>query len=83
MVARIPYPATVPKYASQVATMAFLRPFGLPVPQVYEYSPVSDNAGKTELTFMGFMGGTNLSYVWPELGGLDVASILRQLAQLD
>ena len=47
MVARIPYPATVPKYyavAREVAIMYFLRSSGLPVPQVYGYSPVSDNA---------------------------------------
>ena len=38
VVARIPYPATVPKYyavASKVATVNFLRSSGLPVPQVY------------------------------------------------
>ncbi|KIY45791.1 hypothetical protein FISHEDRAFT_66846 [Fistulina hepatica ATCC 64428] len=58
MVARIPYPATVPKYyavASEVATMEFLRSSGLPVPQVYGYSPASDNAAKTEYIFMEFM----------------------------
>jgi hypothetical protein len=51
MVARIPYPATVPKYyavASKAATMEFLRSSGLPVPQVYGYSPASDNAVKIE-----------------------------------
>jgi type II secretory pathway component PulF len=37
MVARIPYPHTVPKYyavASEAATMALLRSTGLPIPQV-------------------------------------------------
>ena len=51
MVARIPYPVTVPKFyaiASEVATMRFLRFAGLPVPEVYDYSPSSDNAAKTE-----------------------------------
>lgn len=51
MVARIPYPCTVPKYsavASEVATMALLRSSGLPVPEVYGYSPVADNAAETE-----------------------------------
>ena len=64
MVARIPYPATVPKYyavASEVATMAFLRSSGLPIPEVYGYSPASDNAAKTEYIFMEFMRGTKLS----------------------
>ena len=37
MVARIPYPATIPKYFA-VATMALLRSFWLPMPEVYGYS---------------------------------------------
>src|SRR5260370_34730178 len=46
MVARIPYPATIPKYftvASEVATMALLRSSGLPILEVYGYSPGSLN----------------------------------------
>ncbi|KAK0185249.1 protein kinase subdomain-containing protein PKL/CAK/Fmp29 [Armillaria mellea] len=79
MVARIPYPATVPKYyavASEVATMEFLRAPGLPVPQVYGYSPVSDNAAQTEYIFMEFMRGTKLSDVWLELGDPDISRMM-------
>ncbi|KAG5349712.1 hypothetical protein C0989_002210, partial [Termitomyces sp. Mn162] len=50
MVARIPYLITVPKFyaiASEVATMRFLRSSGLPVPEVYDYSPSPDNVAKT------------------------------------
>ncbi|EED83412.1 predicted protein [Postia placenta Mad-698-R] len=86
MVARIPYPTTLPKYyavASEVATMEFLRSSGLPVPQVYGYSPVSDNTAKTEYIFMEFVRGTKLSDVWLELGESDIVSILRQLVQLE
>ena len=42
MVARIPYTFTTPKYfdvASELATMAFLCSSGLPIPEVYGYSP--------------------------------------------
>ncbi|KAJ7731138.1 protein kinase subdomain-containing protein PKL/CAK/Fmp29 [Mycena maculata] len=70
MVARIPYPVTVPKFyavASEVATIRFLRSSGLPVPEVYDYSPSSDNAAKTEYIFMEFIRGTKLSDVWMEL----------------
>ncbi|EJD08141.1 protein kinase subdomain-containing protein PKL/CAK/Fmp29 [Fomitiporia mediterranea MF3/22] len=86
MVARIPYPVTVPKYyavASEVATMDFLRSSGLPVPQVYGYSPTSENAAKTEYIIMEWMKGTKLSDVWLELGDSDIVSILHQLAQLE
>ncbi len=86
MITHIPYPTTVPKYyamASEVATMEFLRSFGLPVPQVYGYSPSSDNVAKTEYILMEFMRGMKLSDVWLELGESDIISILRQLAQLE
>ncbi|KAJ7661108.1 protein kinase subdomain-containing protein PKL/CAK/Fmp29 [Mycena olivaceomarginata] len=77
MVARIPYPVTVPKFyaiASEVATMRFLH---------YDYSPSSDNAAKTEYIFMEFMRGTKLSDVWLKLEAPDIVSVLRQLAQLE
>jgi len=86
MVARVPYPVTVPKFyaiASEAATMRFLRSSGLPVPEVYDYSPSSDNAAETEYIFMEFMRGTELSDVWLELEEPDIASVLRQLAQLE
>ncbi|TFY77349.1 hypothetical protein EWM64_g6662 [Hericium alpestre] len=86
MVVRIPYPITVPKFyaiASEVATMRFLRASGLPVPEVYNYSPSSDNATKMEYIFMEFMRGTKLSDVWMELEEPDIASVLRQIAQLE
>ncbi|KAG6888613.1 hypothetical protein C0995_007042 [Termitomyces sp. Mi166 len=86
MVARIPYPVTVPKFytfASEVATMRFLCSFGLPVPEVYGYSPSSDNAARTEYIFMEFVRGTKLSDIWLKLEEADVASVLRQLAQLE
>ncbi|KAF5375832.1 hypothetical protein D9615_008232 [Tricholomella constricta] len=86
MVARIPYPVTVPKFyaiASEVATMRFLRSSGLPVPEVYDYSPSSDNAAKTEYIFMEYMRGTKLSDVWLELDEEEIVLVLRQLAQLE
>lgn len=86
MVARIPYPVTAPKFyaiASEVATMRFLRTSGLPVPEVYDYSPSSDNTAKTEYIFMQFMRGTKLSDVWMELEEPDINSVLRQLVQFE
>ena len=86
MVARILYPVTVPKYyaiASEVATMRFLRFSGPHVPKVYDYSPSSDNAAKTDYILTEFMGGTKLSDVWLELEEPDIVSVLRQFAQLE
>ena len=66
MVARIPYTVTIPKYltvASEVAALALLRSSGLPVPEVYEYSPVPDNAAETEYIFMEFVKGISLGNI--------------------
>ncbi|KAF5354038.1 hypothetical protein D9756_006957 [Leucocoprinus leucothites] len=86
MVARIPYPATIPKYltvASEVATMTLLRSSGLPIPKIYGYSPAPDNAAETEYIFMEFVQGTSLSDIWFDLGEGDIISISRELAELE
>ncbi|KZT33449.1 protein kinase subdomain-containing protein PKL/CAK/Fmp29 [Sistotremastrum suecicum HHB10207 ss-3] len=86
MVARIPYPITVPKFyavASEVATMDFLRFSGLPIPEIYGYSPSADNAAKTEYIFMEFVKGTRLTDVWMAGEIPDVLSSLRQIVELE
>ena len=86
MVARIPYPARIPKYfavASEVATMALLRSYGLPIPQVYGYSPAPNNAAEAEYIFMEFLQGTKLSDIWFELGEGEIISVSRRLAELE
>ena len=86
MVARIPYPVTIPKYfaiASEVATMDLLRSFGLPMPKVYGYSPTPDNAAGTEYILLEFVQGTNLSDIWFDLGEGEIISISRQLAEFE
>jgi Protein of unknown function (DUF1679) len=86
MVARIPYPMTVPKYyavASEVATIEYLRSSGLPAPEIYGYSPDSDNAAGTAYILMEFVQGSKLSEVWPSLDDQEVISIVRQLTQIE
>jgi hypothetical protein len=86
MVARIPYPVLVPKnlvIASEVATMDFLRFSGLPIPEVYGYSPSSDNAAETEYIFTELVQGTRLTDIWFEIEEEDIISITRQLAELE
>ena len=86
MVARIPYPITVPKYyavASEVATIEYLRSSGLPAPEIYGYSSDSDNAAGTAYIMMEFVRGSKLSEAWRSLDDQDVISVFRQLAQLE
>ncbi|KAH9964465.1 protein kinase subdomain-containing protein PKL/CAK/Fmp29 [Russula dissimulans] len=86
LVARIPYPVMVPKsyvVASEVATMDFLRSSGLPIPNIYGYSPTSDNVAETEYIFMEFVNGTKLSDIWSDLGEREIESVVHQLVQLE
>ena len=63
--------------------MALLRSSGLPIAEIYGYSPVPDNAAGTEYIFMEFVQGTSLSDIWFDLGKGDIISITRQLAELE
>lgn len=76
-IACIPYPVTVPKsyvVASEIATMRFLRLSGLPIPNVYGYSPMPDNVTETKYNFMVFVNGAKLS---------DTEDVMYQLVQLE
>ena len=84
MVASVPIAAEVPKYhiiASEVATMRFLHSSGLPVPEVYNYSPSSNNAAKTEYIFMEYITGMKLSDM--PLRESEMVSVFRQLVELE
>ncbi|KAJ8489113.1 hypothetical protein ONZ51_g3133 [Trametes cubensis] len=86
MIARIPYPVMAPKFyavASEVATMRFLRAKGLPVPEVYDYSPTPNNAAETEYIFMEYVAGTKLTDIWMELEAAEIASVVRQMVELE
>lgn len=86
VIARVPYPMTVPNYyavASEVATIEYQRSCGIPVPEIYGYSADSDNVAGTSYILMEFVHGPKLSDVWPSLGDEEVISVLRQLTQLE
>ncbi|KAG6850737.1 hypothetical protein H0H93_009360 [Arthromyces matolae] len=86
VVARVPYPMTVPHYfavASEVATIEHQRSRGIPVPDIYGYSANSDNVAGTPYILMEFIYGPKLSEVWPSLGDEEVISVIRQLTQLE
>ncbi|KAG6901098.1 hypothetical protein C0995_000799 [Termitomyces sp. Mi166 len=86
VVARVPYPMTVPDYyavASEVATIEYQRSCGIPVPNIYGYSAGSDNVAGTPYILMEFVHAPKLSEVWPRLGDEEVISVVRQLTQLE
>ena len=51
--------------------MSFLRSSGLPISQMYGYSPAPDNAAETGYVFMGFVEGTPLIDIWFDLEEVD------------
>lgn len=86
LVARIPYLVTQPGklvVASEVATMAFLRSEGIPVPQVYGYSATADNPAATEYIFMEFSPGRELGAVWSHMDEHDRIRFIRSLVDLE
>ena len=86
VVARVPYPMTVPDYyavASEVATIEYQRSCGIPVPEIYGYSANSNNVAGTPYILMEFIHGPKLSEVWPDLGDEEVISVIRQLTQIE
>jgi hypothetical protein len=86
LVARIPYPTIQPKHlvvASEVATMDFLRLQDIPVPKVYGYSAVADNAAGTEYIFMELIRGMNLGDTWDDMPGKDRNTVITKLVELE
>ena len=86
LVARIPYPILIPKayaYASEVATMDFLRSKGLPIPEIYAYSFTSENEAGTEYTLMEYIEGIDLGDVWFNLKKNETDSFMDQLAKFE
>ncbi|KAF7289310.1 Altered inheritance of mitochondria protein 9, mitochondrial [Mycena indigotica] len=86
MVARIPYPISLPRYfmvASEVATMDYLRTQGIPTPQVYGYSPTTENEAETEYILMEFVEGSDLGSFWSTLSEPQISSVTRQIAKLE
>ncbi|KLO16686.1 protein kinase subdomain-containing protein PKL/CAK/Fmp29 [Schizopora paradoxa] len=85
-VARIPYSITTPKFfavASEVATLAFLRGYGLPVAEPYGYSPTTENSAGTEYIFLQYLEGISFSSVFYTMDEGEIISVLRQIAELE
>ncbi|PGH23100.1 hypothetical protein AJ80_02874 [Polytolypa hystricis UAMH7299] len=69
-IVKIPYNLSVPKKyatASEVATLAFLRSKGVPVPEIYGWSATTDNAVGVEYIVMEFASGIGLDTKWFEM----------------
>ncbi|KAK0186999.1 protein kinase subdomain-containing protein PKL/CAK/Fmp29 [Armillaria mellea] len=61
----------------------FLHSSGLPIPNIYGYSPTLDNVAETEYIFMEFVNSMKLSDIWFDLEERQIVSVVRQLVQLE
>jgi Phosphotransferase enzyme family len=86
LVARVPYPNTAPKcfaVASEVATMDFLRLHDIPVPKVYAYSAIPDNAAGVEYIIMEMSEGRQIGDSWYSMTEEQRLKIVFQIAQIE
>jgi hypothetical protein len=86
ILAKIPYPFTYPKrftVASEVATMDFVRSYGLPVPKVLGYSTTMQNPVGTEYVIMEKLKGKDLGECWYQLPEEKRLKIVAQIAKLE
>ncbi|PYH34740.1 aminoglycoside phosphotransferase family protein [Aspergillus neoniger CBS 115656] len=87
VIARIPTPIAGPPHyttASEVATMAFLRDIlGVPVPRVLAYSADSTNPVGSVYIIMKRVKGVSVASRWLSLTTADVASLMKQIAEIE
>ncbi|KAF2086877.1 kinase-like protein [Saccharata proteae CBS 121410] len=86
MLARLPYPSTVPKrlaVASEVATMDLVRSHGIPVPKIYSYSHSSDNPVGAEYIIMEKVRGKPAGEIWYDLSENERLKLLSQVVDIE
>ncbi|KAL8883417.1 MAG: hypothetical protein Q9192_007179, partial [Flavoplaca navasiana] len=86
LIARLPYPITVPKRyatASEVATIRFAQLHGCPVPKIYDYSTTSANPVGAEYIIMEKVAGKPLRTCWHSLTEDEVTKIMSQLVYIE
>ncbi|KAF2437966.1 kinase-like protein [Karstenula rhodostoma CBS 690.94] len=85
ILARLPYPSTVPQHlavASEVATLDFVRAQGVPTPRVLGYS-VGDNSVGAEYILMEKLPGRPIGDAWFDLSERERLKILLQIVKLE
>lgn len=86
ILARLPYPSTVPKrlaVASEVATLNLLRSNGIPVPEVLDYSPEPENAVGAEFIIMTKLPGKPIGDLWFEMSEEERVKLMLALVKLE
>ncbi|KAF2128324.1 kinase-like protein [Dothidotthia symphoricarpi CBS 119687] len=86
LIAKIPYHIACPEYyatASEVATLAFLRAKGIPVPEVYGYAATKENPVGAEYILMEKASGVCLASRWAELQDVEIRRLAHSFVELE
>ncbi|KDQ10628.1 hypothetical protein BOTBODRAFT_163507, partial [Botryobasidium botryosum FD-172 SS1] len=89
VIARFPYPSTVPAFyatASEIATLRFLQTIDIPVPHVYAWksttSPETNPVG-AEFIIMEKLQGEELTKSWPTMTSLQRLEIAQHIVEIE
>lgn len=85
VIARLPYPCTVPRsfgIASEVATMQFLRLHDIPVPQVYDWASSARNAVGSEYIIMAKAEGQELEHTWYTMTVQERMNVMEKIVDM-
>ncbi|KAJ9400232.1 hypothetical protein DTO282F9_3002 [Paecilomyces variotii] len=84
VIARLPYPSTVPEHytvASEVATLDYLRLHGICTPEVYAWCSTKTNPVGSEYIIMEKLGGTPLGDTWYSMTPKEQHKIMKQIVE--
>lgn len=84
VIARLPYPSTVPKHytvASEAATLDYLRLHGIPTPEVYSWCSTKANPVGTEYIIMEKLDGIPLGDTWFTLAPKEQHKVVKQIIE--
>ena len=86
IIARLPYPVAFPSslaVTSEVATLRLVKLYGVPVPNVLDYSTTKENPAGAEYITMYKAQGHELGDRWFSLPDLDRAKIIGRLSKIE
>jgi hypothetical protein len=84
VIARLPYPSTVPEHytvASEVATLDYLRLHGIRTPEVYASCSTKENPVGSEYIIMEKLGGTPLGDMWYSMTPREQHNMMKQIVE--
>jgi hypothetical protein len=86
VIARLPYPSTIPrKYgvASEVATMEFLRIYGVPIPKILDWSSSASNHIGSEYIIMERAQGRELTDSWYTMTFQERMAMIKKIVDIE